>query len=559
MKAEARAREKSGDQMMELESRDDVGGTSVRVVEYGCLPPVNGGELIEHQLRLAHRYKNKLVEIELEGRNAYRVAAREFGDMDALMTEIEEIEGELEKTLEAIKKERQESRGRSVGGEHRERAKEIRSRLRDKRADLKALRSKLKNHPAMKSRTQEINEERRKAIREARGNSGVYWGTYLRIENAARKAASGKMDPRFQRYTGEGCLSVQFQKGLDVEKVFSGNRKASILPVSDAAWNGSTRGERRKASRSTLEFCVFSDERKPVFAELPVIVHRPLPEGGKVKWALLKRRRVADKWKWSVQFVVESPDKSCQRWPQKKRSGTATLEFSWKATAKGLLVCRLADDSGRKEELVLARRGKGTALGRLEHAHSIQGIRDRNLEEIKEKIKGWDGPAPEWFREMTKHHTRWRSPAKLVALCRFWRDQRFDGDSGLFEAVESWIQQDRHLWQWERNEADGAIRQRREMYRCFAAKLAKRYACVVLEKIDLRVSAKRRPVDLIHPEMRARIAEGSSRPLRFQAAISELRESIINACKREGVEVRLERNSSVAVPAADGKALEALV
>jgi hypothetical protein len=56
----------------------------------------------------------------------------------------------------------------------------------------------------------------------------------------------------------------------------------------------------------------------------------------------------------------------------------------------------------------------------------------------------------------------------------------------VYSLVEEWRRRDRHLWLWESNLRDSALRRRREQYRKLAAELSRRYRTLIIERFDLR-------------------------------------------------------------------------
>ena len=55
-----------------------------RIYEYGLLPPTTNAALVDDQIRLAHRYRNKLVEIERERRVKVRQILTGHADTEPL-------------------------------------------------------------------------------------------------------------------------------------------------------------------------------------------------------------------------------------------------------------------------------------------------------------------------------------------------------------------------------------------------------------------------------------------------------------------------------------------
>ena len=46
--------------------------------------------------------------------------------------------------------------------------------------------------------------------------------------------------------------------------------------------------------------------RRPVWAEFPLMLHRPLPADAVVKGAWVRRFKVADRFRWELQIQLES-------------------------------------------------------------------------------------------------------------------------------------------------------------------------------------------------------------------------------------------------------------
>ena len=135
--------------------------------------------------------------------------------------------------------------------------------------------------------------------------------------------------------------------------------------------------------------------------------------------------------------------------------------------------------------------------------------------------------------ERTQHAHAWRSPARLVALARAWKDARFEGDGAAFARIWEWSggRGDRHLWTWEANQRRGVLARRDDMYAKFAALLCRRYGSVVIEDFDLTAPGIGRA-----PVAEHGTADLGS-PHRVLGAPGRLRERIKVTAAREGVGV----------------------
>ena len=139
----------------------------MRAYVYGARAPTENAELVREQIFKAHRYKNKLVEIELARRAARGTVLKPHIDARAEQYRVARERGE---NLKLPKLELSEAEQKSLDN---------------------------------------ADEASRAAVRAARAECGVYWGTYLTVEDAAGKQREGRHPPRFKRYNGTGAIAVQ--------------------------------------------------------------------------------------------------------------------------------------------------------------------------------------------------------------------------------------------------------------------------------------------------------------------------------------------------------------
>jgi hypothetical protein len=164
-------------------------------------------------------------------------------------------------------------------------------------------------------------------------------------------------------------------------------------------------------------------------------------------------------------------------------SGSVGVDIGFRKRPDGSLrVAYWADSVGRKGELVLpakhmARRKKGLEL---------QSTRDTSFNEIRDSLVTFreNGSAPAWWMEKTQFIKMWKSPTGLHHLFEEWEKQRWDGDAAYFTLVHNWHKQDRHLQEWQTGMRRRLNRQRRDIYRVFAAKLRRASRKIYIEDID---------------------------------------------------------------------------
>lgn len=439
-----------------------------RIYSYGARRPAEM-EAVDAQMVAAHRYRNVLVEIERKRRAA----------VEALLSELCPRLGEVAKALAAEDERMKVSEGDALAA-----AKAARKTL---WAERKALRAALFADPRFKQRQDALDAEDGRLRKDAREKCGLYWGTYLQVEQSMGSARSGA-PPRFARWDGSGHLAVQIQRGMTVKALFDGCDSRLRITRGVAPVDGAKR-QLTASKWRTCHFRVGSDaNREPVWATVPFALHRPMPDDAKIKWAHLVRRRIGTKCEWRLQFTLARE----AGWEKEDRadSGAVGVDVGWRARTDGSLrVAYWAGGDGGEGEVVL----DAGWVGQMRKTEDIQAIRDDLFNGAKDalagQVKAMSAP-PEWLRDDVATLHAWKSKGRLAGLVWRWRANRFDGDRGLFALLEAWRKRDLHLCEYERNLRDQLQSQRLDFYRKVAASLRRRYrtiglrADVSLEKIQ---------------------------------------------------------------------------
>lgn len=481
--------------------------TTVRVYRYGLLRPIELGEEVWRQMRAAHDYRNKLIEIERRRRDEMRELLGKHGNIPVLTAEAEAAEAEIAAVIEQRNRTRIKERSKKSDGATADALKAARERKKKAMAALREARVAMRADDSITAARDTIEEKYAAERREARAACGVYWGTYLLIEAADQQARKTPLydgiepnNPRFVRWENEGRVGVQVQGGAEI-----GEAKTLIRIEPRPAPKGADPQSKRSAKRSycTLAMRIGTNEdRSPIWAKWPMVMHRPLPEGAVIKWATVNVRRIGPREQWHCCITAEVEEKA--RDTEKPR---VAIDIGWRVVDEGLRVATWRSDDGRTGTLVL---NNHEARG-LAKADELRAIRDRSFNEARDALlKNLPETRPEWW---PNNIGQWRSQARLAALIRKWKNDRFAGDEVAYEAAEAWRYHDYHLWQWETSQRAKSINHRRDVYRVFASKLAEKFGSVVLEDFDLRDVARR--------------SEGTenehARYMRTVAATSELR------------------------------------
>lgn len=460
----------------------------VRAYEFGCLPPTEGEQKAIEVMRGRVQFWNQLVELD-----------KRYSDQkeELIKPHIDVPDDE----------------------EHRDEYKKQR------KAAFKLENVKV----ALKKLDKAEYEESKKLYQD----SGLYWGNYLDVHNSWQIARKKPGELRFHSSRDGGKVHVQWPKGMKVADAFDHISNVLRLgPVPPEAYTIPQRSVRRKLQCSTVSIRIESTEdRNPVWLTLPCVLHRPLPENGLIRSADVICRRVGTHWRWKLVIIVETePDNAAPDTDNK--SGAIAIDIGWRKRPDGLRVCYWSDTFGRQGELLLSNYFL-TGMGRVD---SIKSKRDLDFNQARSDLAEWKmsntNTLPEWFKERTQNLSQWRSAARLASLVIFWRQNRFDGDNDIYQAMEAWRKEDKHHYEYEANLRDRLIRRRREQYRIFASQVAHKYKTVIIEDFDLRnvtVGNKQGGAADDVPDMVNR--------QRQLSAVSILRLALLNACKREGVAV----------------------
>jgi hypothetical protein len=454
-----------------------------RVYAYGARSPLENADLVGDQLDRALRYRNGLVQLELWRRaQVEAVLAPEAPWLSGLSERVAALEADLHDARAAIRRQNSRQRRRDPARAAVRTATEIRTELRSARAELRAARKAAFTDPVVQARMAALDEECRARGKVLRAESGLYWGTYLTVERALRAAGSGA-PPRFRGRQAPGQIAVQLQGGASWEEILEGTGqcRVEVLPLPEGATPG---GRRSKRPRAILHIRVGSEgprNRTPVWAQVPIVLHRPPPADARIKWVMVVRRQVGTHDQWGVQFVLAR--ESWERSDTGEARGTVAVDLGWRTMEDGSMrVAYALGDDGWSGELTIPQE----QLDRWRKPDDLRSERDREFARIRTELEVWLGEVevPEWLGEATAALPTWRSPARLAALAIRWRGERFSGDEDVYHALEAWRTKDKRLYDWEAHQRQGCLRWRDDHYRRWAASLRRRYARVLVEDTD---------------------------------------------------------------------------
>lgn len=534
-----------------LEDEQDPHSRSI-VFKYGLATPHEGTDIVYEQLKAAHRYRNTLVEIERGRRAAIRSAERKYGgaDMELLTNHLEEATEQVEEAVARAKAYRSRMRCRALLPALTEELRAARAKEKAARQAWREGRHKLSEAPLVAAWRDVIDERALGLVRGARDLSDCFWGTYLLVEAAMRKSAgelplyggrAEEKDPRFVRFDGAGRVGVQLQGGLSVDEAIGGetpqgggprvHRRLQLTQPPDGWWAARRCDRRRMAQHGEIALRVGSEGRAPVWARWRLDMHRPLPEGAVITWAVVHRTRCGPHAAWHLTLTVRVPNVA----PQKSAIGGAVgINLGWRMLPEldKMRVAAWADEKNETGELRL-----DSVLRTLRLPDQIRAERDVALNGARAMLLAARS-TDLWLAAQLQHAHAWRSPKHFVQLAARARDAEMGVGSAWRRDLETFVANDRHAWAQQEHLRQRGLRRRREIYRMFAATMADAYDTIVVEPPGGRKEIARKVEpgtvrDQKEQELSAQQVE-IARSNRVLACTSELAGCLKNAAMMRG-------------------------
>lgn len=405
-----------------------------------------------------------------------------------------------------------------------------------------ALRTKQASRTAREAKRDELlalTAQRFAAVKDARNNSGLWWGNYNAVcesyERARGPALKAGAELRFHRFDGSGRFKNQIQGGMSVADLLSGTHsQVQVKPVSADAFHHPRRGERRRHQRTELTITVFMRDRIRRTLTFPMVMHREIPAGSEIKEVVVNRKRVGPRYEWSVSFLCTGVVETSK--PMHHSPSVCGVDLGWRKRPDGLRVSTVVgSDDTEPHHVVLPTE----TLAQFKYVDQLQAQLDERLNTIWEIFKEWSfDDAPGALVNALPKRVSKPVAGKLAQLAILWRAYPLYRQE-WFNALELWRQLDKQKRLELGNLRGKIIRRRRELYRIEAKKLAERYAIIALEDFDLRTVALRERQDGTENAL--------PRPARRQrqiACVSELRNWIGLQAAKAGAEIILSSGAS---------------
>lgn len=450
----------------------------MKVYRLRLLPPTVNAHLVREQAEKARAYRNLLVEVER--------ARREWiaGRLDAEPT--------VEPLLATAEAAQVHVEALITGGASPQSQIAIQAKRTSAAAWIayKAEKKRVAQLPDVAVDVAAVDAEAHRLRLHARACCGLAWGTYQAVEEAHRAACVSAAPPDFVRRGRGDMVAVHVQnRPLSVPELLSGlDTRARLSIPPDDAPRGVVRvpGQLGERPKGRLQLRVGSEGRDPVWAEWPVKPgQRALPPEARVVWVKVFRKEVGPSERWEAQVTLDGVP--CVAPTDSPHVAIAALDVGWRRVPgrEGLRVGFLATNRGTVNEIVVGE----WLLWSAREVDRWHGIRDVAFNAALSALREWllsEPTVPAWFAEdVANFGQKWYKVGRLRRLALRWRGERFAGDNAVFNRVNAWCAQDRHLWAFEAHLRDQYLARRTDFYRVFAKRLATSHRVIAVERLDL--------------------------------------------------------------------------
>ncbi len=375
----------------------------VRIYQYGSPSKMIVTGEAENQARLQISFWNQLVGLDREFVQRYREMTDNANEkISSLREELERKQLEINTLRGAIKK---SATGRQSNEklEARQKIAALLDECRSLIGELKTCRSVARI--IIRPRLHDMEAERQGRVKELRQRyaaEGLYWGNYnavLRSYQTARsRAVQTGGELQFHRYDGTGRWTCQIQGGMTVDEAFSrANNLFQVDPVPESAWSHPSKGERRRLCRTSARMRIASDpESHPIWLEIPITMHRPVPPDAKIQFVSMNTRKVGDRIRWFLNVTVVEDESQKERSPSGQ---VLAVNIGCREVPDGSVrVAYWVDNNGAAGEVKLDRSFANTS----KRISALQKRRDDNFNSARIRLAEWlpkQGALPDWLSQ----------------------------------------------------------------------------------------------------------------------------------------------------------------
>lgn len=396
------------------------------------------------------------------------------------------------------------------------------------------------------SATDDIEQEAKARDYTAYKESGLSFGTRAVVADAFERAVKDAAPeaPSFKRFDEHSVsLGVSFtvQDAFTGHALFNGgNTRVSIERAPDPP--GMTPGSRRSGKRAVLRLRIATaPDKSAVWASFPLLLdRREIPPDARVSSVRVSKYRLGVHDQWSVVVGVDLPKPATPR--ASKAKGVVAVDLTWRRLASGAIrsayyadehgVCGSIEVDDRVTSAINKSRDLQEICSRLLHWSSKgdgESLEGGIVVELAAWLQGRDD-LPDWLAEVAPHIGKWRSAPRLNRLAEQWASNRFAGDDEIFDAVDKWRRNWRHLYEWAERGRSGALARRLEIFRLAIKPLVERYETIVVRGLKLADMKVRKRADATELVM----VDDNVRSIMQLAAPGIFREQLSGIARRRG-------------------------
>ena len=525
------------------------------VYKYGLRPPTLNADLVDEQMQLNHEYHNELRRHEGTRRDEVRqILGEKDGDVQiqAVLAEQQALYEELVSLEENVKVKRVQSRSKRDSQEDTVELKELRKQLKAKKSEVKDVRKAVALTDVQAEQMHAAQGKCFKRGKTEKKLSGVYVWTAEQTQQAM-EASKGSMplwskkdgrpsNPRWVPWAGEGLVAIRVHSKQQVcveETLLSTGTQVQfdMQPLTEDI-TVSNRSKKRRFGTLRLRVGTVEGKQTPIWAEWPILMHRPLPTGSVITNAKVTCKKIADRKEWSLHVTLKLSKIEQATRKDGHGTGAVAMDLGWRKFAdEDMRVAYFLDDQGHAHDF----KAEPGVLSGFRKVEDLISIRKQALNAVSEDLRTWlkSQDLPDWLKGYTRGIQKWEARGRFMSLLKRWSKQRWAGDEKGYNLLDTWAYGvysetlgrkgggDQHLWQWERYQAKKSLRRRKDQYRRLAAELSKKYETLVLENFDLRDTQKNKKVE------EKSVAQAAKYQQRV-AACSELRTQLIQAFHSRG-------------------------
>jgi len=449
--------------------------SETKVYSYGAFLPKESEQikLINDQLYFAHKYRNKLVEIERKRRNRFR-------NLRKLMSpELRQLENDLLLTEEKIIELRKSFGGRAENSldpkfpkKNRQltpqavEIKDLKLKKKDLSAKIKSIHTQLNldyfkeadskfsllKKERLEQKAKELNKDslgpndvnRHNVVnnlykemidggnrfwaikakisksaeasnKRARSNCKCSSGTYVSIEEAAKQSFSNsKFEPKFKSFDGSGKIGMQLtqNKGLSIKDALSGSSPVLKIDLHPEVYL--RQNKKKNKVLATARIKLFGTEKTGKFVDIPFIMHRQMPEDATIKWVFLVVSKIGYRSIYNIQFTIES---NSFTQPSAIRPDDVAINLGWKVNDQtDDITVATSFDGKNYNELILPSKMRANIV----YKETLISHADKHFDSVKKDVSKWlkNSNLDECITKYFTNLPQWRSHKKLLFVSK---------------------------------------------------------------------------------------------------------------------------------------------